>query len=86
LENSDIGYTFGDEQIAQLARQKAEIHAEISMLITQLQETNPNVQILAQYRQRKQEFNEKEKTLRDLEENLAKRKAEHDALKTKRHD
>jgi structural maintenance of chromosome 4 len=32
------------------------------------------------------EYNEKEKTLKDLEENLAKRKAQHDTLKAKRHD
>ena len=86
LDNTDIGYTFNDDQIACLAQQKGEIGAEISLLGNQLTETNPNVQILAQYKQRKMEYNEKEKSLRDLEENLAKRKVEHDALKTKRHD
>jgi structural maintenance of chromosome 4 len=86
LDNTDIGYTFNDDQIACLAQQKGEIGAEISLLGNQLTETNPNVQILAQYKQRKMEYNEKERSLRELEENLAKRKAEHDALKTKRHD
>ena len=50
LDNTDIGYTFNDDQIACLAQQKGEIGAEISLLGNQLTETNPNVQILAQYK------------------------------------
>jgi len=59
---------------------------QIAILKTQMDETNPNVQILALYRTKRSEFLDKERQLRELEENLTKRRHDHEQLRSKRHD
>ena len=51
-----------------------------------MDEINPNVQILEVYKEKRREFLKKEKELRMLEENLTKRRQEHEVLRSKRFD
>ena len=74
LQNTRIDYTFKDEEIAFLAQQKPMIDREINLLRTELDEINPNVQILEVYKEKRREFLKKEKELRLLEENLTNRR------------
>ena len=47
---------------------------------------NPNVQILEVYKEKRREFLKKEKELRMLEENLTKRRQQHEIVRSKRLD
>lgn len=51
-----------------------------------MDEINPNVQILEVYKEKRREYLKKERELRHLEENLKKRRQEHEALRSKRLD
>lgn len=86
LQHTKIDYTFKDEEIAYLSQQKNLIDREISQLRQEMDEINPNVQILEVYKEKRREYLKKEKELRALEENLTKRKAESETKKSKRLD
>jgi len=86
LQHTKIDYTFKDEEIAYLSNQKHMIDKEIALLRSQLDEINPNVQILEVYAEKRKEYLKKEKELRVLEENLAKRREEHDVKRSLRLD
>ena len=86
LQHTKIDYTFKDEEIAYLAQQKQLIDREIANLRSELDAVNPNVQILEVYKEKRKEFLKKEKELRALEENLAKRREEHENKRSKRLD
>ena len=51
-----------------------------------MEQISPNVQILEVYKEKRREFLKKETELRTLEENLTKRRTDHEALRSKRHD
>ena len=86
LANTRIDYTFKDEEIAFLVNQKPQIDREIQTLNQEMAEINPNVQILEVYKEKRREYLKKEKELRQLEENLQKRRQEHESLRSKRLD
>jgi len=86
LKHTKISYTFKDEEIAYLSKQKQAIDREIANLRSELDAVNPNVQILEIYRDKRREYLKKEKELRALEENLTKRKQEHEVKRAKRLD
>ena len=68
-----------------LTDSKAKIEQEITNLKQALDSTNPNVQILFHYRQKKRDHEGKMTELKTLESSLAQKRAEHDSLKEKRH-
>ena len=77
-------YTFKDEEISFLSNQKQQMQTLIQELHAEINETNPNVQILELYQSKFVEYSDKEAQLKHLEENLSKRRQEHDLLKSKR--
>lgn len=56
----------------------------MAKLREELDAVNPNVQVLEVYKEKRREFLIKEKELRTLEENLAKRRQEHESKRAKR--
>ena len=70
LANTPIDYTFKDEEIAYLVEQKSLIDRELQHLRGEMEQINPNVQILEVYKEKRREYLKKESELRILEENL----------------
>jgi len=64
---------------------KAEIEQELIQLKLLLNDSNPNVQILALFKERKHEHDKKLTTLRQLIATLKEIEMEHNSLKNQRH-
>jgi chromosome segregation ATPase len=64
---------------------KAEIDKELVLLKSLLNESNPNVQILALFKERKHEHDKKLGTLRQLQASSKEIETEHNSLKDRRH-
>jgi structural maintenance of chromosome 4 len=85
VQNREILHTFTDDEIKLLTSQKLKIDQELAMLKHALDSTNPNVQILFHYRQKKRDHEIKTTELKGLEGSLTSKRNEHDSLKEKRH-
>jgi hypothetical protein len=60
LQNTAITYNFSEEEINLLSTQKGEIIRRINHLTNDLESSNPNINIIQQYKLRLQDFKEKE--------------------------
>ena len=86
LANTSIQYNFSEEEIALLVTQRPEILRRIHQLSSDLEQTNPKINIIQQYRQRLQDFKEKDAKLKEVEKGLNDMKDECNTLKKRRHD
>eukprot|EP00347_Sterkiella_histriomuscorum_P021716 403333013 len=86
LQHTPISYNYIEEEINMLTHQKQQINERIQNLTHEIQNSNPNINIIQQYKHRHQDFLEKQKRLHEVEEELSKMKEEHQILKRKRHD
>ena len=82
----DITHTFNDPEIAILARDKQEIRQEAQRIRAELEATNPNIQIIHEFRTKLNDCNAKEKVLKDCESFIQTEKEELNSLKKLRHD
>jgi len=82
----DIQHTFTDEEIGILERDKKEIRAQAQGLRAELEEANPNIQIIHEFRKTLKDFQLKEKILRECEDFIQSRKEEMRKMKKARHD
>ena len=60
LQNTAITYNFSEDEINALSSQKSEILRRINHLTNDLESSNPNINIIQQYKLRLQDFKEKE--------------------------
>lgn len=67
LFNKEIQHTFSDQEIEVLIANRAKIDADIEKLKVDLDDQNPNVQILALFKQRKTEHDNKLTNLRSIQ-------------------
>ena len=86
LRTKKINHTFDDEQIKVLARDKANIVRDAQVLHTELDQASPNLSIILEYKQKLNDFQDKERILRECEQFIQTSKETLNASKKKRHD
>ena len=67
MKEKDITRVFNDAEIESLARDKALIRADAQKLRTELESSNPNIQIIHEFKQKLSDFQAKEKVLKECE-------------------
>lgn len=77
-------YSFSEQEIALLAKEKAQIMLAINSVNALLDDQDPNVQILQLYKERKTEYDRKLAYLRELELEQSSKRIQYDLLKEKR--
>ena len=86
LQNTPITYNFNEDEIAMLTSQRGEIQQRMDALGRSLNNENPNINIIQQYRTKLLDFKEKEGRLKEVEKLFGSMKDEHHTLKKRRHD
>lgn len=64
LKHTPISYNYTDEDIERLLQDKADIKERVFHLENELQQANPNINIIMTYKQRHSEFVDREALLR----------------------
>ena len=82
----DISKTFNDAEIEILSRDKQDIRSDAQKIRTELEATNPNIQIIHEFKQKLEDFKSKEILLKQCENFIISRKEELNGLKKLRHD
>ena len=72
----DINHTYNDHEIEILTRDKQEIRSKAQQFKIELEDTNPNIQIIHEYQKKFQDCQGKEKVLRECEGFILERKEE----------
>ncbi len=67
MKHRDITHTYNEEEIEILKRDKSEIVKASQNLKNELEGTNPNIQIIHQFKEKLNDFRIKEKSLRECE-------------------
>lgn len=77
LANTPISYNFVEDEIEILTKQKNQMRQRIEVLSTEIQNSNPNINIIEQYKERHKDFLTKQEALKGVEKQFSSMKEEH---------